>query len=84
MLTLQCHRGDVGCSKGAAAIGGRWGSDVHGYYYSERSLLVAFCRKVRCWLRSRRMAARGHCWQCWVAKDVYAVEGIREIGQLKD
>ncbi|RZS11436.1 hypothetical protein BHM03_00042767 [Ensete ventricosum] len=33
-LRLRCDlvaAGGIECSKGAAAIGGRWGSDVHGY-----------------------------------------------------
>ncbi|RRT85187.1 hypothetical protein B296_00000702 [Ensete ventricosum] len=36
--------GGIGCNKGVAAIGGRWGRGVRDYC-SERLLLVAFCRK---------------------------------------
>ncbi|RRT41524.1 hypothetical protein B296_00019500 [Ensete ventricosum] len=32
MTTMSGLRSGVGCSKGAAAIGGRWGSDVHDCY----------------------------------------------------
>ncbi|RRT39922.1 hypothetical protein B296_00033483 [Ensete ventricosum] len=33
-LRLRCDfvaASGIGCSKGATTIGGRWGSDVHGY-----------------------------------------------------
>ncbi|RWW58164.1 hypothetical protein BHE74_00034997 [Ensete ventricosum] len=65
-LRLQCDfvaAGGVGCSKGAAAIGGRQGSDVHDY-----------CRGGQQWYNARdgcyckHIAAKVRCWKLFTAR----------------
>ncbi|RWW88897.1 hypothetical protein BHE74_00002208 [Ensete ventricosum] len=77
-LRLRCDfiaAGGVGCNKGTAVIGRRWGSGVHDYciggqwWYGARD----HCQScsLRCWLRSRQLAAKDYCG----ALKIYGSEG---------